>query len=75
MRKHLIEKLKALRQLFVIKSLLFFYSKTLNDYCNWSKEAEWRDGERKGAFIKSDWQTYLKLYLKDRTSQKKSNVL
>jgi hypothetical protein len=62
----MIEKLKTLRQYIIIKSLIFFFSKTVYDYCDWSKEAEWRDGDRKRAFIASDWRSYLKLYLKDK---------
>lgn len=63
----LIKKIRNLRQYIVIKSLLFFFSKTVYDYCRWSKKAEWSDGDKKKAFIANDWPSYLKLYLKDKT--------
>lgn len=64
------------RKTDVSGSLPFLFSrKTIIEFCNWSKQAEWRDGGRKEAFIKSDWETYLKLFLKDRADNKKGNLL
>lgn len=58
---------RASQQEDVSGSLPFFFTrKTMIDFCEWSKEAEWRDGEHKGAFIKNDWENYIKLYLKDK---------
>jgi len=71
MKKYLIEKLKALRQLFIIPTLPFFISrKTMIEFCEWSKQADWQDGERKRAFIDNEWQKYIGMFLDER---KKSN--
>lgn len=44
---------------------------TFIKFCNWSKKAELSDGERKNAFIKSDWDKYFNLFLKDLENERK----
>jgi hypothetical protein len=42
----------------------------MKDFCQWSKQAEWWDGQRKTAFIANDWKTYIRLYLQDKYERK-----
>lgn len=72
MKKYWIKNLNKLRQLFTLESLPFFFTrKTMIEFCEWSKQAEWRDGKRKGSFIKNEWKSYIKLFLNDRRANKK----
>ena len=69
--KLLIAKLKKIWRLFSSKSLPYFFTrKTMIDFCIWSKQAEWQNGERKTSFMQNDFETYVKLFLEERTNNK-----
>lgn len=53
-----------------IKLPFLFRRKTMLEFCEWSKSAEWRNGERKRAFIDNDWGKYIRLFLLDRKHSK-----